>query len=398
MNTTDNIEIKEFVDGIDWSTIPVINEISVYLNKPDTIELSKTCKYFRSKLSVRVFYQLTLFNQVYWSYREVNNIKLSGRRLKKLICAQIIEDLANKSKLVKKVVLTSRINPKLANLFFKKFKYCKSVIIDCKYDFKLATVYNILKHLNYLEVFFMEALYDHDPNGTLPPQNFKFPKTLKSIAVYPYILENNYIPAINDIDFSNYPNLIDWNITGKYDTDRFSYQQQPNIIHLYLCDVPIIDFSKFNSILSNNPQLKSLVYEIEAWSAEKLNTILTLPNLEKLLIINYSFDAFNLINFSLLSNSTIKMVIIECITPSTVIEELLTKLNSLEDVIFIRWNLHELMAINWKKFRGKFNSIIFGYSFYTENDVGDLFDSLKPSTKIIFDYNLKCVINYDLTF
>jgi hypothetical protein len=398
MNTTSNINIKEFIDDIDWSTLPVLIDVSVYLNKSDAIELSQTCKYFRSKLSSKVFYKLTLFNQVYRNYRQANNVKLSGRKLKHLICTQMISDIGNKSKLVKKVVLTSRINPKLANLFFKNFNHCKSVIIDCKYDFKLSTVYNILKHLNYLEVFFMEALYEYSPNSTLPPQNFKFPRTLKSIAVYPYILENNYIPAINDIDFCDYPNLIDWNITGKYDADRFSHQQQPNIIHLYLCDVPIIDFSKFNSILTNNPQLKTLVYELEAWSAEKLNTILTLPSLEKLLIINYSFYAFNLVNFSLLSNSSIKMVIVECITPSIVIEELLTKLKSLEDVIFIKWNLHELMAVNWDRFRGKLNSITFGYSFYTENDLGDLVDCLKPATKIVFDYNLKCVINYDLTF
>ncbi|KXN67010.1 hypothetical protein CONCODRAFT_10992 [Conidiobolus coronatus NRRL 28638] len=391
-----SVNVSKFIYNLDWSTVPTLNDIAVYLSKSDTIELSQACKHFRSKLSSRVFYKLTLFNQVYWNYRQNNNVVLRGNKLKKLICEKIIEDLASKSRLVKKVVLTSRINPKLANLFFKKFKYCKSVIIDCKYEFKLATVYNILKHLNYLEVFFMEALYKHSPNGALIPSNFRFPKTLKSITVYPYILENNYIPAINDIDFATHYNITHWQITGSFNTERLSHQQ-PNITHLYLRDMPTIEFDKFKSTLVNNPQLKTLLYNLEFWSIEKLNTILTLPNLQKLLVANYEVDSFNYTNFSLISNTTIKTLILSFVTPSIVIEELLTKLESLEDVIFIGYCVDYLEPISWLQFQGKLNSITFAYIFDDESEIENLVSCLKPQTKILFNYSVKSVVNYNLT-
>ncbi|KXN67012.1 hypothetical protein CONCODRAFT_167916, partial [Conidiobolus coronatus NRRL 28638] len=320
--------------------------------------------------------------------------KLSSRKLKKLICAQIIEDLANKSKLVKKVVLTSRINPKLANLFFEKFNYCTTIIIDSEDDLKLSAVYNILKHLNYLEVFYMELIYESDPNSTLHPPNFKFPKTLKSITTFPCILENNFIPAINEISFNTYPNIIKWSITGRYDAERF-LQQQSNIIHLYLHDVPTISFNNFKSILVNNPQLKTLVYELGTWSIEKLNVILALPNLKKL-VISYSFDIFNVISLKLIANTTIKTLLLIGIIPSMNIEELLTRLHSLKDIIFIRWNLYEISAVNWVKFRGKLNSVTFGHSFYTEKDLGNVVDCLRPKTKITFN-KVKDIINFDLS-
>jgi nitrogen regulatory protein PII-like uncharacterized protein len=382
---------------IDWSTVPILNEIANYLDKSGTIELSLTCKYCRLKLSSKVFYQISLFNQVYWKYNELNNTKLRGNRLKLAICSKMIEDMSNKAKLIKKVVINSRISSKVANLFFSKFNYCKSIIIDCKYDIKLSAVYNILKHLNYLEVFFMEAVRERDSKNTMQPPNFKFPKTLKSIIIFPYILERNFIPAINEINFSSYANLVDWNITGRYDIEKFSQQQQTNITHLYLRDIPIIDPDDFAQILSKNPQLKTLIYELEVWSLEKLNNILLLPNMKKIYIINYSFSSFTLHNFTLLPNKLVNTLIIECGTPAVVIEELLNKLEALEHIYFITWNLEEVSNVNWAKYRGRFKSITLGFAYWCIDDLGGELECLEDETIVTFDNSLKKVFNYDLT-
>jgi hypothetical protein len=396
MENNYNNNVSELVYNLEWATLPVIVDIAIYLNKSDTIELSQTCKYFRSKLSPRVFYKLTLFNHVYWNYRQTNNAELRGNKLKKLICEQIIEDLARKLRLVKKVVLKSRITPKLANLLFENFNYCKSVIIDCQYGFKISAVYNILRHLNYLEVFYMEGIYNHDPNGTIIPPNFRFPKTLKSIIVYSYILENGYIPAINDIDFTTCPGIVCWQITGTYDIERFSHQQS-NITHLRLRDMPTIEFEKFKSTILNNPQLKTLFYNLKFWSIEKFNIISTLPNLQKLHIANYEVDSINYTNFSLITNTTIKTLILSFVTPSKVIEELLTKLEALDDVIFLGYCIDYLLPINWLEYRGKFKSVTFGNIFFEETKIESLVTCLKPETKILFNYTVKNVVNYNLS-
>ncbi|KXN65628.1 hypothetical protein CONCODRAFT_169205 [Conidiobolus coronatus NRRL 28638] len=368
MNNIDKINIKRFIGGIDWATMPVLNDIAVYLNRSDIIELSRACKYLRD-------------------YCKVNNVKLDIRNLRNLICTQMIDDLGSKSKLVKKVVLTNLITTKFANLFFKKFNYCKTVIIN---------LYSILKHLNFLEIFFMEGLCDRDPKSILPPPNFKLPKTLKSITAYSYVLQNSFIPAINEINFATHSNIVQWKISGRYDTERFS-DQQPNIVHLYLHDVPAIKFDKFKTILVNNPQLRTLAYELEEYSIEKLNTVLTLPNLQKLLLFNYSTNISNFVSSSLKTNTTIKTLILRCIRPPIIIEELLAKIKSLEDVIFIWWIKSSISAINWLQFKGKFNTITFGNSPYTQSELENIVDCLKPETKIIFDYTVKNVVNYDLT-
>ncbi|KXN67013.1 hypothetical protein CONCODRAFT_80305 [Conidiobolus coronatus NRRL 28638] len=243
----------------------------------------------------------------------------------------------------------------------------------------------------------MEAIHERDPNNTQQPPNFKFPKTLKSIIIFPYILERNFIPAINEINFSSYLNLVDWNITGRYDIEKFSQYQQANITHLYLRDIPIIDSYSFTQILSNNPQLKTLIYELEVWSLEKLNNILLLPNMKKIYIINYSFSNFTLQNFTLSPNKLVNTLIIECSTPAIVIEELLNKLEALEHIYFISWNLEEISNVNWAKYRGRFKSITLGFTYWNMNDLGDGLECLEDETVITFDNNLKKVFNYDLT-
>jgi hypothetical protein len=399
MGNIDKVKINKFIGGIYWATIPVLNDIAAYLSKSDIVELSKACKYLRSKLSSKVFYQLNLFNHVYRNYRETNNIKLDIRNLRNLICTKMIDDLGSKSKLVKKVVITSLITSKFANLFFKIFNHCTTVIIDCEYDFRLSTVYSILKHLSRLEIFFMEGICDQDPKSILPPQNFKFPKTLKSITTYPYVLYNSYIPAINEINFITHNNILHWNVSGRYDVERF-FHQQPNIIHLCLHDVPAIKFDIFKSILVNNPQLRTLAYEIYKCSNERLNTILALPKLKKLLVFNSSRSIVNftsITSLNLIANCSINTLILHCIGPLILIEELLIKLNSLKHIVFISWMKSSLSAINWLQYKGKFNTITFGKSPYTENDLRHLVDCLKPETKIIFDYTVKRIVNYDLS-
>jgi hypothetical protein len=382
---------------VEWSTIPVINEISSYLDKSNTISLSQACKYFRLKLSDRIFFEIVLFNQSYIDYRDSNRTTKSVRKIKTEVCKLMIDDLAYKYKLVKKVVLNYKISAKLANLFFEKFKYCKIIILDSLYDNKLSTVYNILKHLKYLEVVDIMSVYETDPKNTLPPPDFKFPTTLKSISVSPYIQLNNFIPAINEINFSTYKNVVSWLITGEYNIDRF-FTQQANIIHLSIRDFSPIELNRFKLAFENNPQLITLSYALDVWSVEKFNAILKLPNLKKLKILNYSFKEPNIAEFDLISNNIITTLILDYKTPRIIIEFLLKKLESLKDIVFTSWKLGNLSAINWLQYKGKFNSITFGYSHWKQMNYRiDQFNCLLPETKIIFNNKLKYITNYDLS-
>jgi hypothetical protein len=393
VNYTNNSDIEV----ANWEILPVTNEVAKYLNKPDITMLSQICRYYRIKLSERLFYQLTLSNQTYKSYREVNSIKLRRNKLKLVACSQIVKDLAFKVRHVKKVVLNSKINTEFANLFFANFNQVRTVVIDCKYDFKISVVYAILKHLKYLEVLYMESITEKYPDNSLPPINFKLPITLKSIYCYPCLIEKGYFPAINDIDFNTYRNLNSWQITGRFNTGKFEIQQC-NIVHLYLRDIPMIEPTKFKLILASNYQLKTLTYEVESWNVEKLNNILSLPNLSKLRTINYSFDTAEYTGFSLITNTSIKTLIIEHGTSIVIIEELLTKLKSLKDLIFVNWNLCDLSNIDWIKYKERFNCILFGFSYwFGHHMIEDKFGCLIPNTKIIFDKRLEKIINYDLS-
>ncbi|KXN65625.1 hypothetical protein CONCODRAFT_80718 [Conidiobolus coronatus NRRL 28638] len=243
----------------------------------------------------------------------------------------------------------------------------------------------------------MESVTENSPENSLPPISFKFPTTLKSIYCYPCLLEKNYFPPISSIDFSKYKNLTSWQITGEFNTEKFK-TQQCNIIHLYLRDIPTIDPTNFKLILESNYQLKTLTYEIGSWNVGKFNNILSLPNLLKLRTLNYSLQETIITNFSLIPNKTIQTLIIEYGTPVIIIEELLTKLESLEDLVFVNWNLDELASINWINYKGRFNSIVFGFSYWIGlHMVVDQFDCLMPETKIIFDNSIEKIINYDLT-
>ncbi|KXN66736.1 hypothetical protein CONCODRAFT_11345 [Conidiobolus coronatus NRRL 28638] len=385
---------------VNWGYFPDTSMLVKYLNRRDTYELSKCCKFYRKKLESYIWYELCLSpcKNKQDIYENLRNCKLSEF---------LKSDLARKLKLVKSVYLRCEMSKGFSEIFvkllpnIKKLTFDDNCIVDACWSCDMDQFFiDALNCMDHLERVYLE--YNCEPCGEYNFKTQVFPKSLKSLDIYflhSFEDEDESLTIYDTID-ATYTNLYSLKIYSNIMLQNLA-SGMPSLQEVEIEAVRDLDKSKIVKFLKANPQLRKLKTNFKNFN-EILNTILSSKYLEYWCSYDWNWEEtiFN----SLPSNSSIKCLKI----PSSLSAHSALKLiNTCKSLKTLELTYYTFNNLDWLKFEKRINILKLSYLDLTSNCLKEIDNSMLFNLilfkidisieELIEDYNIVKLNNYKFT-
>jgi hypothetical protein len=396
----DNKQPKNDKDD-SWKHLPDTDNLLVYLDRKDLIELSKCRKSYRNKLEQQVLENLNL--DTWKSNNEDIYEELTESYKLENVLEFLKNDLDNKLKYVKKFALNCQVDYSFAQVFIKLLPNVKSlsfygceccICTCCDLDCTLGGhSENILKNMKHLEHIYFNGI-----NGYIDecnPQNQIFPKSIKSLnigKIHPDSYDEVHLFIYNTIDVS-YVNLYSLTIVTNRMLQKLS-SGMPNLKEVEIKYIDYWDKANIIAFLKANPQLKKLNIQYFTYNEEIFKIILSYQYLEHLNIKIGSCEGMEVNNLP--PNYSIKYLQIYNSLSDTLALQVINACKNLE-------YLDLDGDFDWLKVERRINKLKLIYNRYITNDTiikidcSRLFNSVNIELDTYNQDEINKIINFKLS-